>query len=93
MEKHNTGLYDALKGQAYALASSVTGETHSDAQRKGYKDLWDLIMSDSDHPRQLAFLMALPSVLSEKQRQVLLDELAREYASCDGWVEYVERES
>lgn len=86
-------LYDVMKRKAYALASSVTGTSNTDAKAAGYEDLWDLLMTDSDHPRQSMFLMGLPHVLSEKQRRILLDGLAREYTDADGWLDYVRREA
>ncbi len=52
-----------------------------------------MIMSDSDHPRQQAFLMMIRVKLSEKQCIVLLDGLAKEYAGLDGWMAYVDREA
>ncbi len=72
-------LYAALKGQAYPLAMVAGGRSNPEAQAEGFRDVYDLIMADSDHPRQAQFLMQLPSVLSEAQRQVLLD----------GWMAYV----
>lgn len=89
----NDGLYGVLKGKAYKFAAVVTGASHHDAKAAGYRDLWDLLMSDSDHPRQAMFLLMLNSGLSEKQRKILLDGLAREYAGLDGWMEYVEQET
>ena len=70
------GLYDVLKGQAYGIASIASGRSNADAQALGFKDVYDLIMSDSDHDRQPAFLHLLMHEMPEAHRQVLLDGLA-----------------
>jgi hypothetical protein len=50
-------------------------------------------MADSDNPYQPFFLTHLPTVIpEEKDRQILLDGLAREYADLEGWMAYVDRE-
>lgn len=89
----NTPLYEALKGQAYEIAQVAASRGNAEAKTEGYRDVYHMIMSDSDHPRQQAFLMMLESQLSEKQRIVLLDGLANEYAGLDGWMSYVDREA
>lgn len=86
-------LYENLKGKAYHLAETITAHTHITAKAKGFEDLWDMIMSDSDHVRQFTFLTQLHTVLSESQRQILLDGLAKQYQDCDGWLAYVDRET
>lgn len=93
LENSQDPLYENLKGKAYHLAETITGHTHITAASKGFKDLWDMIMSDSDHVRQYMFLTQLHTVLSEPQRQILLDGLARQYQNCDGWLAYVDRET
>jgi hypothetical protein len=86
-------LYAILKGKAYGAATVTSGHSNADAKRSGYKDVYDLIMSDSDHPRQPAFLALLSRDLPEGHRKVLLDGLAREYAAAGGWMAYVDRET
>ena len=94
MTKKNTAdLFTVLKGRAYPLAQIVTGCTNYDARQKGFRDVFDLIMSDSDHPRQQQFILALPGTLaSEKHREILLDGMAKDYAGLDDWLVYVNRE-
>jgi hypothetical protein len=85
-------LYDIMKGKAYSLAATVSGKTNPDAQTAGFKDVFDYIMSDSDHPRQAAFLLSLSDVLPEGHRLILLDGMAKEYTNLDSWMAYVDRE-
>lgn len=85
-------LYSKLKGKVYGLACTTTSKDNPAAQKEGFSDVFDLIMSDSDHNRQAFFLMMLPHQLSEKQRQILLDGMAKEYQNCEGWMAYVDRE-
>lgn len=86
-----TDTYEGLKGRAYWVAQSASGRTNTDARQLGYNDVFDLIMADSDHPAQQGFLLLLltGNDLSEAQRQVLLDGLAREYAGRTDWQDYV----
>jgi hypothetical protein len=84
-------LYDNLKGRAYGAAQIATSRTNPDAQAEGFRDMFDLIMSGSDHPRQQAFLTLIMGELSEDQRKILLDGMAKEYAGCEGWMAYVDR--
>ena len=85
-------MYSNLKGLAYPAACLASGRSNQEAATAGFSDVFDLIMSDSDHPRQGVFLMRLMAALSEKQRQILLDGLAAEYADCANWLAYVDRE-
>ena len=85
-------LYDHLKGQAYGAAQIASSRTNPEAQREGFRDVFDLIMSDSDNPRQQAFLTLIMGELSEDQRKILLDGMAKEYAGVEGWLAYIERE-
>ncbi|MEZ0169913.1 hypothetical protein [Microvirga sp. TS319] len=85
-------LYDVVKGRAYELARIATGRSNDEAIGEGYKDVYDLLMSDSDHPRQQQFLMLLTNEMPEGHRKVLLDGLAEEYADVEGWMAYVDRE-
>lgn len=85
-------LYDNLKGQAYEAAQIAANRTNPEAQREGFRDVFALIMSDSDHPRQQAFLGLIMKDLSEDQRKILLDGMAKEYAEVEGWMAYTERE-
>jgi hypothetical protein len=88
------GFYGVLKGRAYSIATIATGRSNTDAQSAGFKDVYDLLMSDSDHPRQAAFLTLLTDdVMPEEHRKILLDGMATEYAGLEGWLRYVERES
>jgi hypothetical protein len=86
-------LYGIMKGKTYSLATTTSGKSNEDARTAGFKDVFDYIMSDSDHPRQPTFLMQLPDVLpAEAHRKILLDGMAREYAGVGGWRAYVDRE-
>jgi hypothetical protein len=84
-------LYTIAKGKAYALAELVSGASNEDARRGGYRDVFDFIMSDSEHSRYTAFVKSIGDVLPEGNRKILLDGLAREYAGVDGWGAFVER--
>ena len=87
-------LYEIMKGRAYYLAETISGKTNENAKAAGFRDVFDYIMSDSDHPRQAAFLMQLSGALpAEGHRQILLDGMAKEYAGVDGWMKYVDRET
>ncbi|ACN14572.1 hypothetical protein HRM2_14630 [Desulforapulum autotrophicum HRM2] len=87
-----SNLYSNLKGKAYGLACITSSRDNRSAKQEGYADVYDLIMSDSNHNRQAFFLMMLPHQQSEKQRQILLDGMAKEYQNCSSWLEYVDRE-
>lgn len=87
------GLYEIMKGKTYSLAATIGGKSNADAKDAGFKDVFDYIMSDSNHPRQLVFIASLPDVLPEGHRKILLDEMAREYAGVDGWMQYVDQEA
>ena len=56
MSHEATGFYGVMKGRAYALAQVATGCSTKDAQARGFKDVFGLLMSDSDHDRQAMFL-------------------------------------
>lgn len=88
----NDELYGAFKGLTYGLAQVCSGTDNAGAKTKGFKDVYNYIMSDSDHQRQAQFLIMLPETLSEKQCRILLDGMAKEYQGCDGWLAYVSRE-
>jgi hypothetical protein len=80
-------LYQQVKGRAAGLAITIA------KPRWQGEDAFAAIMSDSEDPRQAQFLLMLPEhVRSEKQRQVLLDGLAREYGDAENWMAHVERE-
>jgi hypothetical protein len=85
-------LYEVLKGRAYPLVQITTGRSNPEAVEAGYEDVYDLLMSDSDHPRQQQFLLMLPQEFSEGHRKVLLDGFAQEYAGVDDWMAYIDRE-
>lgn len=88
------GFYGVLKGRAYSIATIATGRSNADAQASGFKDVYDLLMSDSDHPQQGVFLSLLTDdVMPEDHRKILLDGMAKEYAGLEGWLQYVERET
>jgi hypothetical protein len=76
----------------YGAAQIATSRTNPDAQAEGFRDVFDLIMSDSDHSRQPVFLGLVGKALSDDQRKILLDGMAKEYAGCDGWLAYIDRE-
>ncbi len=81
-----------MKGRAYAVAQVATGCTNNDAQARGFKDVFELLMSDSDHDRQAMFLTLSPSTFPlEEHRRVLLDGLASQYGHADNWMAYVEQ--
>ena len=86
-------LYDITKGKAYSLATTISGKSNGDAKTAGFKDVFDYIMSDSDHPRQAIFLSMLMDVMSEGHRKILLDGMAQEYAGLPDWMAYVDRET
>jgi len=78
-------LYGIMKARALSLARTIVLNPDEDA--------FAVIMSDSDHVRQFAFLTMLESAIpAEGHRKILLDGLAREYAGVGGWMAYVERE-
>jgi hypothetical protein len=86
------GFYDVLKGRAYSIATIATSRSNTDARSAGFKDVYDLLMSDSDHPRQAAFLTLLTDdVMPEEHRKILLGGMAKEYAAskagCAMWKE------
>ena len=86
-------LYTILKGKVYGEACIYSGHNNHSAQVAGYKDVFDVIMSDSDHSRQPLFIMHLVQTMPQGHRQILLDDMAREYASVDGWMDYVDQEN
>lgn len=47
-----------------------------------HKDVFDVIMSESDHQHQLMFLRLLPAHLNGEAYQFLLVDLAKEYQGC-----------
>jgi len=78
--------YGSLKGQLYWFVSSIVS-------RGGSADAWKTLMEDSDTQSMALFCASLAKILpSVKKRTVLLDGLAREYADCPNWMEYVNRE-
>ena len=79
-------LYSITKGKAYSLACIVSGRNNAEAKTEGFKDVFDLIMSDSGRSRQAHFLLQLTPLMAEGHRKILLDGLAREYAGLDGWM-------
>jgi hypothetical protein len=85
-------LYSIMKGKTYGLAVVTCGRGNDEARTEGHRDVFDLLISDSDHARQAAFLLQLPSVLPDGHRKILLDGLAREYAGLASWEEYVHQE-
>jgi hypothetical protein len=85
-------VYEVVKGRAYGLAQIVTGRSNQEAIQEGFRDVFDLLMSDSDNARQQQFLIQLPSHFTEGHRQILLDGLAKEYAGVEGWLAYVDKE-
>lgn len=90
MSHDANGFYGVMKGRAYALAQVAAGCSNSDAAARGFKDVFGLVMSDSDHDRQAMFLSLLPATFpSEEHRRILLDGLASEYGHADGWMAYV----
>jgi hypothetical protein len=91
--KSRVDCYPVLKGRVYYLAQAVTCCTDYDARLHGYRDAFDMIMSDSSHPRQDHFLAGVAQELPhESQHKMLLDGLAKEYAGLADWAAYVSRE-
>lgn len=85
---------EALKASIVDKLYAVTGENPESVLFSGFRDIWDLIMSDSDHSRQFLFLAWLPEWLpDEKDRMALLDQLASDYQGCKDWLSYVDRET
>jgi hypothetical protein len=70
-------LYSIMKGKAHPLARTIVLDHPDD-------DLFAVIMSDSEHPRQA---LTLESVISaEGHRKILLDGMAPNMrASMAGW--------
>ena len=62
-------VYEVVKGRAYGLAQIVTGRSNQEAIQEGFRDVFDLLMSDSDNARQQQFLIQLPSHFTEGHRQ------------------------
>ena len=89
-----TNLYDVLKGRIYGITQIACGRDNRSANAEGHKDVYALLMSDSDHGRMPVFIgMLMTEIPSEGQRRVLLDGLAREYAGVDNWLAFVDREA
>jgi hypothetical protein len=86
-------IYAITKGRVYSAASTLSGQSNADAQAAGHKDVFDYVMSDSDHPRFLSFLAYINEVVPVGHRMILLDGLAQEYAGVDGWLAFVDREA
>lgn len=94
VQEQRDPLYEIMKGRAYGVAEIATGCTNAEAIQRGYSDVYGLLMSDSDDPRQAAFLTLLPSTIeSEGHRRILLDGLARQFTDLPGWLAYVDRET
>lgn len=83
--------YEDLKEFAAEIAEISADIADVDAKMVGYKDVYDLIMSDCDHPRHFHFLLAITDAFNSEERQLLLNGLAREYAGAAGWLDYCEQ--
>ena len=69
-----TDLYQTMKERAFGLRQTLY------MRDDPYREL----MADRDNPNHAFFLMHLPTLLpEEKDRQILLDGLAREYAGLE----------
>lgn len=91
--KSRVDSYPMLKGRVYYLAQAVTCCTDYDARLHGYRDAFDMILSDGSHPRQAHFLVGVAQELPhEVQHKMLLDGLAQEYAGLDDWAAYAGRQ-
>lgn len=86
----NKSAYEIAKGLAYPALATIASCDHPKAVAKGYKDGWQLLMDSHDGNEMFLFCQALPSRLSDVQSKVLLDGLAREYANCNDWAEFVD---
>ncbi len=82
--------YEGLKGQAYGTLASVASCDHAKAQSMGYANGWQLLMDKHDGNEMALFCSALPKALSEAQCRTLLDGLAKEFAGCESWGQFVE---
>lgn len=89
-----SGLYGIMKGRSYGVAQVASGCSNAEAQARGFADLFEMIMSDSDHARQATFLLLLPSTIpAEVHRRILLDGMAKEYVDCEDWMAYADKEN
>ena len=88
---HSFDSYNALKRRAYGAAIVTSGCGDAEAQASGFKDVFALIMSDSAHSRQATFVTLLPTILSDSERRLLLDAMARDYAGAKDWDAYLAR--
>lgn len=86
----STPLYEALKGQAYGLLSTVASCDHPKAMSNGYKDGWQMLLDLHDNTEMALFCGALPNIMSEAQSAVLLDGLAKEYTQFSTWLAFVD---
>lgn len=88
------GLYGIMKGRSYGIAQIASDCSNAEAQARGFADLFEMIMSDSDHARQATFLLLLPSTIpAEAHRRILLDGMAKEYADCEDWMDYAGKDN
>lgn len=87
-------LYEMLKGRAYGLAQTATGCSNQEAKTRGFRSVYDMLMSDSEHMRQQTFLATLENVIpSEGHRRILLNGMAKEFTDLPDWPAYVARET
>ncbi len=61
--------YEDLKEFAAEIAEISADIADVDAKMVGYKDVYDLIMSDCDHPRHFHFLLAITDAFSSEERR------------------------
>ncbi|TCZ58725.1 hypothetical protein [Roseicella aquatilis] len=87
-----TTLYQALKGSAHFFACEATGSDDRIAAKEGRRDVYDLLLADTDADSVPVFLsLLMDAIPCQDQRRLLLDGLAREYAGVPGWTSYAER--
>lgn len=82
--------YKSLKNRVFSMACACTGSHNHAAESAGYVDVFDLLISDRDHPRVKYFLQQLvdEAALSDNQRKKLLDGLVNEYQQMTNWADF-----
>ncbi|KWU19172.1 hypothetical protein AS149_13065 [Burkholderia cenocepacia] len=82
-------MYDACKGLAYPVLSTIASCDHTKAVSKGYKDGWQMLLDHHDGNEMALFCTSLGGVMSVAQSTVLLDGLAKEYTEFEKWPDFV----
>ena len=90
MTDNTSPTYHACKGLAYPTLATIASCDHIKAKARGYSDGWKMLLDKHDGNEMALFCINLPNALSEAQRQVLLDGLAREYTEFSSWLEFAD---